>query len=82
MTGELLLAPVGCDGCGPDAARSTLLAVVDGRRLCLPCWLGAGRPWPTSVASPLEAHEVEVRTRERMTARGGTDRHLVRKGLT
>lgn len=80
MTGAPIAIPTGCDGCGPEGARSTLLALVDGRRLCLPCWLAAGRPWPTSACSALEVHETELRTRERMTARGGTDRHLVRTG--
>lgn len=82
VSAPALTVPTGCDACGPDGARSTLLAVVDGRRLCLPCWLAAGRPWPTSACSPLEVHEAELRTRERMSARGGTDRHLVRTGRT
>ncbi len=82
VSAPVLTVPTGCDACGPDGSRSTLLAVVDGRHLCLPCWLAAGRPWPTSACSPLEAHEAELRTRERMTARGGTDRHLVRNGRT
>lgn len=29
-----------------------------------------------------EAHEAEVAARERMTARGGADAHIVRKGLS
>lgn len=71
----------GCETCGScDDAR--LYAEVDGRWYCSRCWLGAGRPWPTRALSPLEVHEAELATRERMTARGGLDRHLVRNGKT
>lgn len=44
--------------------------------LCPPCWTDAGSPEPVGDG----AHRQEERTRERMLARGGTDRHLVRTG--
>lgn len=48
----LLEVPTGCSACLETC--STLLAVVDGRRLCLPCWIAAGRPWPTTAAPAQE----------------------------
>jgi hypothetical protein len=71
----------GCDLCPPTVStEGRLFAVVDGRRLCAAHWIAAGCPWPRALASPLEVHEAEVRIRERMQARGGADRHLVRSG--
>lgn len=71
----------GCDGCGSfDEAK--LYAQVEGRWFCCDCWAAAGRPWPHRPATTDEVHEQELRTRQRMTARGGTDCHLVRNGRT
>lgn len=50
--------------------------------LCAPCWHALGRPFPRSEAAAELVHEAELRTRERMLARGGADRHIVRKGLS
>lgn len=76
----LLLAVDGC--MHGDSREGELVAEVDGRRLCLGHWKAEGRPWPRRVAAPGEALDVENKTRERMTARGGTDRHMVRNGRT
>jgi hypothetical protein len=72
----------GCDepGCPLDERR--LYVVVDGRGYCSTHWKAAGRPWPRAVASMERVHEAELQTRARMTARGGTDRHMVRNGRT
>lgn len=53
-----------------------------GRLLCLGCWRAAGRPWPMPETDVYRIHEAEEATRQKMLARGGTHRHLVRKGLT
>jgi hypothetical protein len=86
MSTPILQALSGCDTPGCDAQRGTrnrLFARVGKRRLCFVCWVVAGRPWPPpDNATPEELHQVELRTRERMLARGGTDRHLVRNGRT
>ena len=52
------------------------------RSLCCGCWKRAGRPFPRKKLSELELHESELAMRAKMTARGGTDRHLVRAGKT
>jgi hypothetical protein len=80
----LLQVLAGCDACPPDPPppKDQLFAVVDGRRFCSRHWHEAGHPWPRRVGTVDEVHEAELRTRERMTARGGTDRHLVRAGKT
>lgn len=80
-----------CRGYDPDALRDvfTTRAVVfrrtAGRRevvevdLCGPCWRQAGEPSaPPSTAA--EAHAAALKARDRMQARGGTDRHMVRSG--
>lgn len=77
----VLRVPDGCDFCPPETpTEGKLFAVVDGRRLCALHWVAAGRPWPRNIAPPAEVHKAELQTRERMLARGGTDRHLVRSG--
>jgi len=65
-----------CDTPGCGVIRQ-LFVIVKGQRTCLECWKAAGRPRGDDIG---QAHEVEVGTRERMTARGSTDRHLVRNG--
>lgn len=64
-----------CNRCECHRARS-LMGRVGGRRVCPPCLLAHGL-----VTDDLdETHRLEERTRERMTARGGADRHRVRSG--
>jgi hypothetical protein len=58
------------------------VVVVDRRRLCVTHWKLGGKPWATRPSDPLEAARQAQKTRERMMARGGTDRHLVRSGRT
>ena len=70
-----------CDRCG-DVSPGRLFVTVDGVVYCSACWRRAGRPFPRSIATVTELHEAEVVTRDRMLARGGAYRHLVRKGLT
>lgn len=53
-----------------------LYGVVDGYGYCSDCWKAAGRPFPSRGVSPLELEQQEIRTRDRMLSRGGTDRHL------
>lgn len=69
-------------GAGQEQGRVFLARLGGGRLLCLVCWRAAGRPWPMPETDVQRIHEAELATRERMQARGGTDRHLVRKGLT
>lgn len=69
-----LLQTDGCDRCG---AKRFLFARVNGERLCSGCWKSAGRPRGDDLGA---VHDLEVRTREHMTARGGADRHRVRSG--
>jgi len=75
----LLLVLSGCDRCG-DAQFTRKYANVDGERLCRGCWERAGRPYPKRTATEIERFALETAIRERMTARGGTGRHLVRNG--
>ena len=71
--------PVYCHRCGScDPAR--LYAPLRDGHVCSSCWHALGRPFPRAEAAPELVYEAEIRTRERMTARGGTDRHLVRSG--
>lgn len=73
--------PVWCYRCG-SADPDQLFARVGGRWpfVCALCWHQIGCPWPRNLPTMEEVHEAEVHTRERMLARGGTDRHLVRNG--
>lgn len=61
-----------CARCGADTE-----VYATGTDLCPGCGFGALR-----VPSMAYVHEAEKATRERMLARGGTDRHLVRNGKT
>jgi hypothetical protein len=73
---------IACDRCREayDQARA-LFARIGHERVCAACWHRAGRPFP-GPAPMAAVHEAQVATRDRMNARGGADRHLVRKGLT
>ena len=42
---ELLHVLVGCDRCG-DVREGAKYARVGQQRLCVACWVKAGRPWP------------------------------------
>jgi hypothetical protein len=79
----LLRVLVGCDRC-PDARPNGLYAHAEGpfARLCSSCWVAMGRPWPRHAKSMQQVHESEVAIRAGMTARGSTDRHMVRNGRT
>ncbi len=71
------------EGCDCGAARpGDLVALVDGRRLCLREWRAAGRPFPRRAASADDVQTAEAETRQRMLKRGGAHAHLVTKGLT
>jgi hypothetical protein len=79
---SVLESLTGCDWC-PDARPNGLyLRGDDGSLRCVACWKAAGRPFPIRPPSVAELHEAEVATRERMMARGGSDAHIVRKGLS
>jgi hypothetical protein len=67
--------------CGRSALGSAVVWV-DGWPYCRPCWVAAGRPWPQREADMLAAQRALEAARARMTARGGTDRHMVRNGRT
>jgi len=63
-------------GCG----RALLLfGRVAGRLMCPFCWLKRGCPLPDAIG---KAHELEEQTRKNMQRRRGTDRHLVRNGMS
>ncbi len=67
------------DGCSRCGEKRFLFVTVRGEQLCSRCWKNAGEP----RADPLgKAHELEVRTREGMAARGGADAYRVRAGKT
>jgi hypothetical protein len=68
-----------CDNCHRP---HLLFASFGGRLICGDCWQAKGSPWPRRPATAEEIHAAELRTRERMQARGGTDRHMVRNGKT
>lgn len=70
----LLQAFETCARCG---AERSLFARVKGEPLCAACWVSAGCPRGDDLG---QVQDLEVATRERMTARGSTDRHLVRSG--
>lgn len=76
MSASLLLIPEECESCGEVRK---LYARIKGKRMCARCWAQAGQPSGDHLAA---AHDLEVKTRERMTARGSTDRHMVRSGRT
>lgn len=76
------LVSLSCDECPPDTG-SRLFVTVAGRRFCARHWHAAGCPTPRGpLATAQEVHEAELRTRERMTARGSADRQAVRSGRT
>lgn len=75
------MTPVFCGRCLVVDDRRLYAPLRDGH-VCSDCWKALGSPFPRAEASPSIIHEAELRTRERMVARGGTDRHLVRNGRT
>jgi hypothetical protein len=70
-----------CHRCGSCDDRRLYAPLRDGH-VCSTCWGALGRPFPRAEAAPELVQAAELATRERMTARGGTDRHLVRNGKT
>jgi hypothetical protein len=74
---------VNAPGCSHFQAldERRLYGVVDGYGYCSDCWKAAGRPFPKRPPGAFELEAQEIRNRDRMLARGGTDRHLVRNGL-
>lgn len=67
--------------CTRCAEPRQLLARIGPETLVCPaCWRALGEPAPAKIVSASDVFFHETRTRERMTARGGTDRHLVRIG--
>ncbi len=73
--------PIWCYRCG-TARSDQLFARVGGLWpiVCATCWHLLGCPWPRNPPTMADVEEAEQRTRVRMIARGGTDRHLVRSG--
>lgn len=83
MTAAAAAAGVWCYRCGSaDPDKLYAHAGAPWGVLCADCWHRVGCPFPRHVATAQESHETEERTRDRMLARGGTDRHLVRSGRT
>jgi hypothetical protein len=72
----------GCDTCeeADELKRRRKYVEIDGRRMCAACWHRLGEPRSASAPTAIEAALVEAKTRERMLARGGADRHLARSG--
>jgi hypothetical protein len=77
-----VLLPVTCHGCDRPLAEcgDSFVRTVKGA-LCCACWIRLKRPGAGGSAMQ-ETYEAEVVARERMQARGGTDRHLVRNGMS
>lgn len=72
-----------CVACDEIDERVLYARVGPDEYLCLDCWKARRKPWPGYWhLSAAELQEIENQTRKRMTERGGTDRHLVRKGLS
>lgn len=67
--------------CSRCRADRLLLVRIREEELCAACWRRAGMPGPGVTATAAEVFIHETKVRERMTARGGTDRHLVRNGM-
>lgn len=82
MTAEVLQVLAGCDRCeeSDEQKRLRKYVQVDGRRMCARCWHALGCPSPRAVPTAVERTNQEIQIRERMLARGGTDRHLARSG--
>jgi ribosomal protein L37AE/L43A len=68
-----------CTRCG--APRLLLVRLGADDWLCAACWRAAGEP-SGPRHSPEAVFAREQLTRDQMRARGGTDRHLVRNGLS
>ncbi len=80
MSAEPLLVLTGCSRC-LDARPDGLYGLTVLGRLCWRCWRELGQPpsrWPEATIE--ERHQAELRVRERMLARGGNDRYMVRSG--
>lgn len=74
-----------CEGCREPRlllARVILARVPGDLLLCYRCWVIAGRPWPKTPGTVEEVHAATLAIRERMFARGGATRHMVRSGRT
>lgn len=72
----LMVSDVECSRCDRGVS---LFVRIEGRPVCARCWKRAGSPAPRPPTMH-ERHEAEVANHERMNARGGADRHLVRSG--
>jgi hypothetical protein len=68
-----------CYRCGSCDYRRLYAPLRDGFA-CSTCWHALGRPFPRAEPPAELVHEQETQTRDRMNARGGTARHLVRAG--
>jgi len=80
MTAELIVFCVQCDVIDE---RILYARVGPDEFLCLQCWKTRLKPWPGHWAlSKQELLENENAIRKQMTARGGADKHIVRKGLS
>ena len=79
IAGPAVERVVYCHRCGSLDERRMYAPLRDGH-VCSDCWHTLGQPFPRTEADPELVHEVELRTRERMTARGGPDKYLVRAG--
>lgn len=72
-----------CARCGLVDERILYARVERDKCLCRQCWQWLGRPWAGKwnfTADELLA--VENAARKGMVGRGGSDRHIVRKGLS
>jgi hypothetical protein len=71
----------GCSFCGDCRDPGLYVRLGPAQHACSDCWREMGQPGPMRVdPRMIAAHEVRIR--ERMLARGGSDRHLVRSGKT
>ena len=75
-----LLQTTACPSCGDDSTE--LRVPVDGQQACLRCVHELkARPRPVRM-TPEQILAAENATRDKMTRRGGPDRHMVRSGRT
>lgn len=71
----------GCARCGSLDDRKLYANAGKRGTFCAECWHLLGCPFPQDHAAPIELEAQEMATKQRMLARGGADRHLVRKGI-
>ena len=73
---------VSCRDCGLVDDRVLFARISKTECLCCGCWNEAGKPSPKMELTAEELLENENAIRKQMIRRGGSDKHIVRKGLS